>query len=161
MHLHDAEHPALALRRAGCTCCRRTPTIKPALDFRYFTDEDGYDEQTIVDGLKIAREVAAEGPFADWIEREIAPGADITTDEELSTYGRAVHHTVYHPSGTCRMGDADDDLAVVDPELRVRGIEGLSIADGSIFPTMPTVNPVVATFMIGERAADLVRQRHA
>jgi len=52
----------------------RNPEVKPALDFRYFTDDDGYDEQTIVDGLKIARKVAAEGPFADWIEREIAPG---------------------------------------------------------------------------------------
>ena len=137
----------------------KDPNIKPALDFKYFTDDDGYDEQTIVDGLKIARQVAAEGPFADWIEREIAPGPDITSDEGLSEYGRAVHHTVYHPSGTCRMGDAGDDLAVVDPELRVRGLEGISIADGSIFPTMPTVNPVVGTFMIGEKSADLVRAR--
>jgi len=138
----------------------RNPEVNPALDFRYFTDDDGYDEQTIVDGMKIARKVAAEGPFADWIEREIAPGDRLTSDEELSTYGRAVHHTVYHPSGTCRMGDASDDLAVVDPELRVRGIDGLSIADGAIFPSMPTANPVVPTFMIGERAADLIRQRN-
>lgn len=138
----------------------RDPEIKPALDFRYFTDEDDYDEQTIVDGLKIARQVAAEGPFADWIEREIAPGPKLTSDDELSTYGRAVHHTVYHPSGTCRMGAESDDLAVVDPELRVRGIDALSVVDGSIFPSMPTVNPVVATFMVGERAADLIRQRN-
>jgi choline dehydrogenase len=137
----------------------KDPNIKPALDFRYFTDEEGYDEQTIVDGLRIARQVAAEGPFADWIEREIAPGPDITSDAALSEYGRAVHHTVYHPSGTCKMGDAGDDTAVVDPELRVRGLEGLSIADGSIFPTMPTVNPVVGTFMIGEKSAELVRAR--
>jgi choline dehydrogenase-like flavoprotein len=138
----------------------KDPNIKPALDFRYFTDEDGYDEQTIVDGLKIARQVAAEGPFADWIEREIAPGPDVTSDAALSEYGRAVHHTVYHPSGTCKMGDAGDDTAVVDPELRVRGLEGISIADGSIFPSMPTVNPVVATFMIGEKSAELVRARN-
>jgi choline dehydrogenase-like flavoprotein len=59
------------------------------------------------------------------------------------------------------MGAVDDDLAVVDPELRVRGIDGLSIADGAIFPSMPTANPVVPTFMIGERAADLIRQRHS
>ena len=137
----------------------KDPAIKPALDFRYFTDEEGYDERTIVDGLKLARDVAAASPFAEWIEYELAPGDDITSDEELSRYGRAVHHTVYHPSGTCRMGAADDDLAVVDPTLRVRGIEGLSIADGSIFPTMPTVNPVVGTFQIGERAAEFVRAR--
>ncbi len=139
----------------------RNPEVKPALDFRYFTDPDDYDEQTIIDGLKIARQVAAESPLAEWIEREIAPGERLSTDEELSTYGRAVHHTVYHPSGTCRMGAADDDLAVVDPELRVRGIEGLSIADGAIFPSMPTVNPVVATFMLGERAVDLIRERNS
>jgi choline dehydrogenase len=137
------------------------PAVKPALDFRYFTDPDDYDERTIVDGLKIAREVAATEPFAGWLKREVAPGLDVRTDEELSRYGRAVHHTVYHPSGTCRMGAADDDGAVVDPQLAVRGIEGLSIADGSIFPTMPTVNPMVATFMIGEKAADLVRARQA
>jgi choline dehydrogenase len=137
----------------------KNPDIKPALDFRYFTDEEGYDEQCIVDGLKLAREVAAKGPLADWIEREIAPGPAVQSDEDLSRYGRAVHHTVYHPSGTCRMGDEGDELAVVDPQLRVRGLTGLSIADGSIFPTMFTVNPVVGTFMIGERAADLVRDR--
>ncbi|MDX6524374.1 MAG: hypothetical protein QOI17_1887 [Gaiellales bacterium] len=135
------------------------PHVKPALDFQYFTDPEGYDEQTIVDGLKIAREVAATEPFKGWLKREVAPGLDVTSDADLSTYGRAVHHTVYHPSGTCKMGAASDDTAVVDPELRVRGVEGLSIADGSIFPTMPTVNPMVATFMIGERCADLVRAR--
>ncbi len=137
----------------------KDPEIHPALDFRYFTDEDGYDEQCIVDGLKIAREVAATAPFSDWIDHEIAPGPAIQSDDDLSTYGRAVHHTVYHPSGTCRMGAADDEMAVADPTLRVRGIEGLSLADGSIFPSMPTVNPVVATFQIGERAAELVRAR--
>ncbi len=137
------------------------PDIKPALDFRYFTDEDGYDEQTIVDGLKIAREVAAAGAV-----RRLDRARDRTRPRRHLRrgpldYGRAVHHTVYHPSGTCRMGDAGDDLAVVDPELRVRGIEGCRIADGSIFPTMPTVNPVVGTFMIGEKAADLVRARNS
>jgi choline dehydrogenase-like flavoprotein len=135
------------------------PEVKPALDFNYFTDADGYDEQTIVDGLKIAREVADTEPFRSWIKREVAPGPKITTDQQLSSYGRAVHHTVYHPSGTCRMGAAGDDMAVVDPTLRVRGLEGLSIADGSIFPTMPTVNPMVGTFMIGEKAADMIRER--
>ena len=80
----------------------------------------------------------------------------MTSDEDLSAYGRAVSHTVYHPCGTCRMGS--DDMAVIDPQLRVRGgITGLRVADSSIFPNMPTVNPVVMTLMIGERAADLVK----
>jgi choline dehydrogenase len=133
----------------------KNPDIKPALDFGYFMDEDGYDATTVVDGLKIAREVAAAEPFKSWIKREIAPGPRVTSDEELSRYGRAVHHTVYHPAGTCRMGAAADETAVVDPDLRVRGLEGLRVADASIFPTMPTVNPMVTVLMVGEKAAEL------
>jgi choline dehydrogenase-like flavoprotein len=134
------------------------PATKPALDFRYFTDPDGYDEQTIVDGLRIAREVAAAEPFKSWIAREIAPGPAVQSDEELSAYGRAVHHTVYHPAGTCRMGADTDELAVVDPELRLRGFSNVRIADASVLPVMTTVNPVVTVLLIGERAADLITQ---
>jgi choline dehydrogenase-like flavoprotein len=132
------------------------PAVKPALDFGYFTDPDGYDERTIVDGLRVAREVAATEPFKSWIAREIAPGPLLQSDEELSAYGRAAHHTVYHPAGTCRMGAAGDELAVVDPGLRLRGCTNVRIADASVFPTMTSVNPVVTVLMIGERAADLV-----
>jgi choline dehydrogenase-like flavoprotein len=135
------------------------PATKPALDFRYFTDPDRYDDRTVVDGLRIAREVAATEPFASWISREIAPGPRVQTDEELSAYGRAVHHTVYHPAGTCRMGAAGDPGAVVGPDLRLRGFTNVRIADASVLPTMTTVNPVVAVLMIGERAADLVARR--
>jgi choline dehydrogenase len=134
----------------------RNPDVKPALDFGYFTDEGGYDAATVVDGLKLAREVAATEPFRSWIKREIAPGPKITSDDELSRYGRAVHHTVYHPAGTCRMGAPDDEAAVVDPELRVRGLDGLRVADASVFPFMPTANPMVTVLMIGEKASELV-----
>jgi choline dehydrogenase len=133
----------------------KNPDVKPALDFGYFMDEDGYDATTVVDGLKIAREVAAAEPFRSWIKREIAPGPKVNSDEEFSRYGRAVHHTVYHPAGTCKMGAVGDETAVVGPDLRVRGLEGLRVADASIFPTMPTVNPMVTVLMIGEKAADL------
>jgi choline dehydrogenase-like flavoprotein len=134
------------------------PAVKPALDFGYFTDPDGYDEQTIVDGLRVARQVAATEPFKSWIAREIAPGPELQTDAELSAYGRAAHHTVYHPAGTCRMGAADDPAAVVDPELRLRGLTNVRVADASVFPVMTSVNPVVTVLMIGERAADLIAQ---
>jgi choline dehydrogenase-like flavoprotein len=133
------------------------PDTEPALDFRYFTDPDGHDERTIVDGLRLAREVAATGPFREWIAREIAPGPALTTDAELSAYGRAVHHTVYHPAGTARMGAPDDPLAVVGPDLRLRGVTNLRVADASIFPTMTSVNPMVMVLLAGERAADLMR----
>jgi choline dehydrogenase-like flavoprotein len=144
-------------RSAGkLTLAGADPDTKPLLDFRYFTDPEGYDERTIVDGLRLAREVAATEPFASWIAREIAPGPHLRTDEELSAYGRAAHHTVYHPAGTCRMGAVDDPGAVVDPELRLRGLPNVRIADTSVFPTMTSVNPMVAVLMIGERAADLI-----
>ncbi|GLU47275.1 GMC family oxidoreductase [Nocardiopsis ansamitocini] len=133
------------------------PSVKPALDFRYFTDPDDYDATTIVDGLKIARRIAATEPFKSWLKREVAPGPEVTTDEELSEYGRRAAHTVYHPAGTCKMGAADDPTAVVDPALRVRGLSGLRIADASVFPTMPSPNPMVTVLAIGERAADLIR----
>jgi choline dehydrogenase-like flavoprotein len=128
------------------------PTEKPALDFGYFTNPDGYDEQTLVDGFRIARQIAEHEPLKSWLKREIAPGPAVTTDEDLSEYGRRAAHTVYHPAGTCAIG------SVVDADLKVVGIEGLRVADASVFPTMPTVNPMVAVLMIGERAADLIKE---
>ncbi|MBV2365096.1 GMC family oxidoreductase [Streptomonospora nanhaiensis] len=137
------------------------PAAKPALDFRYFTDPDDYDATTIVDGLRIAREIAATEPFRSWIKREVAPGPALTTDAELSEYGRRAAHTVYHPAGTCRIGADDDPAAVVDPRLRVRGLTGLRVADASVFPTMPSPNPMVTVLAVGERAADLIRADNA
>ncbi|MGW0731091.1 GMC family oxidoreductase [Streptomyces sp. NPDC002851] len=132
------------------------PEVKPALDFRYFTDEDDYDGKTLVDGIKIAREVAKTEPLAHWLGREVCPGPEVTSDEEISEYARKVAHTVYHPAGTCRMGATTDELAVVDPELRIRGLDGIRIADASVFPTMPAVNPMIGVLMVGEKCAELL-----
>lgn len=133
------------------------PAVKPALDFRYFTDPAGYDAATIVAGFKAARKVAQQAPFKDWIKREVAPGPAIQSDEELSEYGRRAAHTVYHPAGTTKMGDVSrDPLAVVDSELKVRGLRGVRIADAGVFPAMPSVNPMLTVLAIGERAAELI-----
>ncbi|KAF2487796.1 choline dehydrogenase [Neohortaea acidophila] len=135
------------------------PAVKPALDFRYFTDPEGYDAATLVSCFKAARKIAQQKPFADWIKREIAPGPAIQSDEELSEYGRRVAHTVYHPAGTTKMGDVrSDELAVVDPELRIRGLRGVRIADAGVFPEMPSINPMLTVLGIGERAAELIAQ---
>ncbi|KAJ5902416.1 hypothetical protein N7495_002944 [Penicillium taxi] len=135
------------------------PSVKPALDFRYFTDPEGYDDATIVAGLKAAREIAQQSPFKEWIKREVAPGPKIQTDEELSEYGRRVAHTVYHPAGTTKMGDTvRDPMAVVDPKLKIRGLKGIRIADAGVFPDMPTVNPMLTVLAIGERAAELIAE---
>ncbi len=133
------------------------PAAQPLIDYGYFTDPDGYDEQTLVAGVRMARRVAATHPMARWIAREVFPGPDVQSDEDISALARAAHHTVYHVSGTCRIGAPDDPGAVVDPQLRVRGIGGLRVADASVFPVITTVNTVVTVLMVGERAADLIR----
>ncbi|CAF3508994.1 unnamed protein product [Fusarium graminearum] len=133
------------------------PTIKPALDFRYFTDPEGYDAATLVHGIKAARKIAQQSPFKEWLKQEVAPGPKIETDEEISEYARRVAHTVYHPAGTTKMGDTErDEMAVVNPELKVRGINKLRIVDAGIFPEMPTINPMVTVLACGERAAELI-----
>ena len=135
------------------------PNIKPALDFKYFTDPEGYDAATIVAGLRAAREVAKAEPFASWLKREVAPGPALQTDDELSAYGRSVAHTVYHPAGTTKMGDLDNDaMAVVDSELRVRGLKGVRIADAGVFPEMTTINPMLTVLAIGERVAEMIAE---
>jgi choline dehydrogenase-like flavoprotein len=135
------------------------PTIKPALDFQYFTDPEGYDAATIVAGLKAARQIAKQAPFSEWIKREVAPGPKVQSDEELSEYGRRVAHTVYHPAGTTKMGDfARDEKVVVDHELKVRDLQGVRIADAGVFPEMPSINPMLTVLGIGERAAEMIAE---
>jgi len=96
--------------------------------------------------------------MASTLRREVFPGARASSDGDISALARATHQTVYHVSGTCRMGAPDDPLAVLDPELRVRGVPGLRVADASVFPTIPSVNPVITVMLVAERAADLIRQ---
>ena len=135
------------------------PSIKPALDFKYFTDPEGYDAATIVAGLRAAREVAKKEPFKSWLKREVAPGPSITSDEDLSEYGRKVAHTVYHPAGTTKMGNIEkDEMAVVDSKLRLRGLKGVRIADAGVFPEMTTANPMLTVLAIGERAAEMLAE---
>jgi len=135
------------------------PSIKPALDFRYFTDPEGYDAATIVAGFRAARKVAEQEPFKSWLKREVAPGPKLQTDEELSEYGRKAAHTVYHPAGTTKMGDLKKDpMAVVDAKLKVRGVKGLRIADAGVFPEMVTINPMLTVLGVGERAAELIAE---
>lgn len=126
----------------------------PRIDFAYFTDRDGYDDRIMTASIAIARDVVSRRPLADWVDRELAPGAAVADRDALSRYVRSTANTVYHPAGTCRMG-ADAD-AVVDPTLAVVGVAGLRIADASVFPSMVSVNPCLTVMMIGERCADFV-----
>lgn len=134
------------------------PDEPPAIDYGYFTDREGRDERMLVAGIKLARRVAAEEPFASHLVREVFPGPEIETDEDLSAVLRDTHQTVYHVSCTCRMGSAGDPLAVLDSELRVRGVDALRVADASVFPTIPALNPVGSVMVVAERLVDLLRR---
>jgi choline oxidase len=137
------------------------PSAKPLIDPRYHTDPDGWDESTLLFGMRLARKLAEQPALKDWVKRELAPGSDVQSDEELSEFARRTGNTTYHPVGTCRMGDPADERTVVDPELRVKGVGRLRVADASIFPSHVGVNPVFTTMMVGEKAADVVRGRPA
>jgi len=113
------------------------------------------DVQALVAGMKIAREIAAAEPLAEAKGREIFPGDGVDTEDDLAADLRRRVELLYHPVGTCKMGSGDD--AVVDAELRVRGIGNLRVADASVMPVIPGGNTNAATIMIGERAADLIR----
>ncbi len=130
------------------------PLARPDIDFRYFTDPEGYDERIMLEGIKLARELAHQHALQPWISHELTPGNEVQSDTEISAYARKTANTVYHPAGTCKMGT--DNMAVVDPELKVHGIENLRVADASVFPSMIGVNPNFTIMMIGERCADFV-----
>jgi choline oxidase len=133
------------------------PKDAPRIDFRYFTDPGGYDEMILLAGMKLARDIARQPALQRWISRELAPGSHVQDDQELAEYARRTSNTVYHPAGTCRMGARNDPLAVVDPQLHVKGVHRLRVADASIFPTMISVNPCITCMMIGEKCAGLLR----
>ncbi len=118
-----------------------------------------HDRRTIRDGLKLVRRLASTPPLADFVAAELKPGPTVKTDAELDTYIRATAATAHHPLGTCRMGLADDRMAVVDPELRVHGVEQLRVVDASVMPDLVGGNINAPVIMIAERAADLIRGR--
>jgi len=130
-----------------------SPSIVP----RYLSDPN--DQRTVVDGLKLIRRILATKHFERYIDSEFRPGPDVRTDDELLDYARQFGSTVFHPTSTCRMGN--DAMAVVDPELRVHGIEGLRVVDASVMPTVASGNTNAATIMIGEKASDMIRGRMA
>jgi choline dehydrogenase len=114
------------------------------------------DMASLVEGVRLAREIASKGPLAEAAGREIYPGPDVGDDAgDIEAYVRRNVQLLYHPVGTCKMGT--DDVAVVDPQLRVRGVENLRVIDASIMPQIPGGNTNAPTIMIAERAADLIK----
>jgi 4-pyridoxate dehydrogenase len=117
------------------------------------------DRRTIRDGLKLVRRMVATPPLSGFAARELKPGVEVQSDDELDAYIRATAATAHHPLGTCKMGPASDRMAVVDPELRLYGVEGLRVVDASVMPDMVGGDINAPVIMIAEKAADLIRGR--
>jgi choline dehydrogenase len=130
------------------------PAAAPLIDPNLLQEPE--DIQPLIRALKISRAAFASVPFAKYNGVEVAPGPDCTTDEQWDAYIRATGYTVHHPVGTCRMGDPKDAATVVDPQLRVKGIAGLRVADASVMPSVIGGNTNAPCVMIGERCADFI-----
>lgn len=126
------------------------PDTPPAIDPNYLGDER--DVERLLVGIARARQIGAASAFDPWRRREVLPGSDATSESDLRTFLAVGTSTYYHPVGTCRIGV--DDGAVVGPDLRVHGIDGLRVADASVMPSIVSVNTNPASIMIGEKAAD-------
>ena len=131
----------------------RDPAANPVLVSNHFTHPD--DLSACLQALKLSRKTAETGPLSKLIRREVRPGPERASDEALVEYLRATGATAYHPVGTCRIG-TDAAQSVVDPQLRVHGIRGLRVADGSVMPSIASTNTNAICIAIGERAADFI-----
>jgi choline dehydrogenase len=139
--------------RGSITLRSPDPQEKAVIHANYLATET--DRRCMVEGVKLGRRLAATRAMAPFIAEEVIPGAEHASDEAVLGFIRRTGTTIYHPSGTCRMGG--DPGSVVDPALRLRGIEGLRVADAAIMPTVVSGNTNAACIMIGEKCADLVR----
>lgn len=145
--LRPLSRGAIALKTAN-------PFDAPAIRFNYLTADD--DCRSLLQGMHWIRRIFAASPLADHVVREASPGVACQSDDEWLDYLRRNAQAMYHPVGSCKMGD--DDMAVVDARLRVHGITGLRVVDASVMPTITSGNTNAPTIMIAERAADLIRE---
>lgn len=133
------------------------PFTPPKIQFNYLQHQD--DAEAFRACVRLSREIIAQPAMDEYRGEEIQPGKNIVTDEQIDAFVRDAVESAYHPCGTCRMGAADDDMAVIDPQMRVRGLQGLRVIDSSVFPTIPNGNLNAPTIMVAERAADIIKQR--
>ncbi|WP_079212443.1 GMC family oxidoreductase [Brucella pituitosa] len=129
------------------------PAAAPLIDPNYWNDP--HDRKMSLEGLKIAREILSQDALKPYVMAERLPGPKVVSDDDLFDYACANAKTDHHPVGTCRMGT--DAMAVVDLELKVRGLEGLRVCDSSIMPRVPSCNTNAPTIMVGEKGADIIR----
>jgi choline dehydrogenase len=144
---HPASRGRLAIRSTD-------PAEAPRIEPRYLDAE--LDRRTLVAGIRLLREIYRQPSFRDLYDVEMLPGPDARNDDDLLDFARRAGGTVFHCVGTCRMGDAGDPGAVVDPQLRVRGVEGLRVVDASVMPSVTSANTNAASLMIGEHGARMI-----
>jgi choline dehydrogenase-like flavoprotein len=147
--LKPHSHGTITLRSAD-------PKDKPVIDPRHLTDDAGADRAALMAGLRMCADIAKSAALNGIIGKIARPrGATDLGDETLEWALNSLSHTLYHPVSTCRMGS--DDASVVDPELRVRGVDGLRVADASVMPTIICGHTHAPSVLVGEKAADLIR----
>jgi len=140
--------------RGSVTLKSADPTENPIVDPNFLADP--YDVKTSVEGVRISREIMNQSAFGKYIRKEHFPGETVESADDFEAYARQYGRTSYHPVGTCKMGV--DKMSVVDPELRVYGVDGLRICDSSIMPRLVSSNTNAPSIMIGEKASDLIRR---
>jgi choline dehydrogenase len=132
------------------------PLQDPVILANYLENEG--DQRTLVRGIRLARQLLRSQALSSYFDSEVLPGPLCESDSELLDFARRYGVSSYHVNGTARMGQAGDRYAVVDPQLRVHGIQNLRVIDSSVMPAMPSANICAATMMIGNKAADLIKQ---
>ncbi|MEM6277039.1 MAG: choline dehydrogenase [Pseudomonadota bacterium] len=149
--------PMRSPSRGEVTLKSSDPVDAPRIFFNYMSHED--DWRDFRKAIRLTREVFAQEAFAPFLDREIQPGSAAVSDGDLDVFIRDHAESAYHPCGTCKMGAVDDPHAVVDPECRVIGVDGLRVADSSIFPRITNGNLNAPSIMTGEKAADHILGR--
>ncbi|WP_298821089.1 choline dehydrogenase [uncultured Roseibium sp.] len=144
--------PMRSKSRGAVTLTSSDPRSKPSIFFNYMSHEEDWED--FRNCIRLTRELFGQEAFADYRGKEIQPGDHVQSDEALDDFIREHAESAYHPCGTCRMGSKDDPMAVVDPECRVIGVDGLRVADSSIFPLITNGNLNAPSIMVGEKASD-------
>lgn len=149
--------PMRSKSRGSVTLRSPDPKSNPVIRFNYMSHPDDWTEFRHC--IRLTREIFGQAAFDPYRGKELSPGSHVQSDEELDAFIRDHAESAYHPCGTCKLGRADDAMSVVDPECRVIGVEGLRVADSSIFPRVTNGNLNAPSIMTGEKAADHILGR--
>jgi choline dehydrogenase len=144
--------PMRSVSRGAVTLASNNPKDDPKIRFNYMSDTSDWEDFRTC--IRLTREIFAQDAFKPFVKHEIQPGEAVQTDEDLDDFIRDHVESAYHPCGTCKMGRADDPNAVVDPQGRVIGVEGLRVCDSSVFPRIPNGNLNGPSIMVGEKMSD-------